>query len=266
MPYAKLCKSFYNFNYKKVRKIHSDLFLREVKLNINEDSEIEDYIKVIPAIENLSTLKIEKGVTFIIGENGMGKSTLLEAIAIACGFNPEGGSINFNFSSKDTHSNLYNILKLVRGIKRPKDGFFLRAESFYNVSSEIDRLDKIGSVTLIDSYGGQSLHNQSHGESFMSLMINRFWGDGLYILDEPEAALSPQRQLALIRRICQLVKEGSQFIIATHSPILMAINDADIFELSPTGINLVPYKETDHYIITKAFLDNPERILKEIID
>lgn len=162
-----------------MRKIHSDLFLREVRLNINEYREIEDYIKVIPAIANLSTLKIEKGVTFIIGENGMGKSTLLEAIAIAYGFNPEGGSINFNFSSKDTHSNLYNVLKLVKGVKRPKDGFFLRAESFYNVSSEIDRLDKILPTPLVSYYGGKSLHNQSHGEAFMSLMINRF-GEMVY--------------------------------------------------------------------------------------
>lgn len=241
-----------------------DLFIREVRINNKHD--VENYVKTIRPIMNLGSLKLKSNITFLVGENGMGKSTLLEAIAVAYGFNPEGGSKNFNFSSMNTHSELYKLLTLVKGIKRPRDGFFLRAESFYNVATEIDELDKIGAVPLVDSYGGKSLHKQSHGESFMSLIINRFSGNGIYILDEPEAALSPQRQLSLIARISELLNEGSQFIIATHSPILMAFPNADIFVLSENSINLTPYEETEHYLITKCFLNNPQGMLKELIN
>lgn len=238
------------------------LFINGIKMTA-EAAPDDNYIFQLPVVKNLSTLDFNKRVSFLVGENGTGKSTLLEAIAIAYGFNPEGGSINFNFSSAATHSQLYRYLTVVKGVKRPKDGFFLRAESFYNVASEVDRLDEI--MPLLGSYGGKSLHHQSHGESFMALMLNRFGGNGLYILDEPEAALSPSRQLACLAQIDELVQQNSQFIIATHSPILMAYPGADIFVLSDDAISLTPYQETDHYILSREFLNHPAKILKHLL-
>jgi predicted ATPase len=244
--------------------LFSDLYLSKLKLQKPDTAEENDYVFSLPVVRNLSELELNKRVTFFVGENGTGKSTLLEAIAVNYGFNPEGGTKNFNFSSKETHSPLHRYLTLAKGIMRPKDGFFLRAETFYNVASEVDRLDEI--CPLLDSYGGTSLHKQSHGESFLSLMLNRFGGKGLYILDEPEAALSPSRQFTMLARMAELVKQNSQFIIATHSPILMAYPDADIFVLCDDGIRLTPYEETEHYILTKQFLDNPQRMLKYLCD
>jgi predicted ATPase len=239
----------------------SDLYISRIRLNRPEDpAERDSYVFSLPVVRHLSELALSKRVTFFAGENGTGKSTLLEAIAVNYGFNAEGGSRNFNFSSKATHSPLHRHITLAKGVAKPKDGFFLRAESFYNVATEVERLDVQG------SYGGISLHDQSHGESFMALILNRFWGNGLYILDEPEAALSPSRQFTLIARIAELVRRKSQFIIATHSPILLAFPDADIFVLSGEGIRLTPYEETEHYILTKRFLDNPERMLKYLCE
>ena len=203
---------------------------------------------VFPAVRELRGLEFHPDVTFIIGENGCGKSTLLEAIAAAWGFNPEGGTVNFRFSTRASHSGLHTHLRLVKSTRRPKDGFFLRAESFFNVATDIER----------------SLHEQSHGESFLALMLHRFGGNGLYILDEPEAALSPARQLAVLRRIHQLVEEHSQFIIATHSPILMAYPSAKILLLDDTGFTEVRYEETEHYAVTKAFLADPRHMLEQL--
>lgn len=235
-------------------------FIRSVKLHKDLQG-LEPYVARLAILRDLECLEMGKPVTFLIGENGTGKSTLLEAIAVGYGFNPEGGSKNFNFSSKETHSNLNEYITVVKGARRPKDGFFLRAESFYNVASEVDRLDREG-VPLINSYGGRSLHDQSHGESFMSLILNRFRGGGIYILDEPEAALSPSRQMALLCRINELVMQGSQFIIATHSPILMAYPKADIYLADHRQkIILTEYKETEHYKLTKDFINHPEQML-----
>ncbi len=244
----------------------SELYVSGLKINTHLGFS-DRYVTELPCLKNVSEIAFNKKVTFFIGENGSGKSTLLEAIAVNMGFNPEGGTMNFNFSSMDTHSDLYKNMKLIKGVKRHKDGFFLRAESFYNVATEIERLDAEPAFgpPIKASYGGKSLHEQSHGESFMSLVLNRFSGNGLYILDEPEAALSPARQLSLLVKINDLVKSNSQLIIATHSPILMAYPDAEIFFLDDKGIKNIDYKETEHYLITKEFLNNPEKMLKYLL-
>ena len=221
---------------------------------LNTDS----YLCDLPVIQYLSRQKhlpFSSPVTFFVGENGTGKSTLLEAIAVAYGFNAEGGTRNFSFSTTATHSELYEHITLAKRAYA-KDGFFLRAESVYTMASYIDE------IRAVSHYGGISLHNQSHGESLLAVVQNRFSGNGLYILDEPEAALSPMHLLTLMTEIHSLVEDHSQFIIATHSPILMAFPNADILEFSQEGIKNVQYKDTAHYQITKRFLDNPERMLE----
>lgn len=237
------------------------MFINAVQKQYQPDGE-EAYLDFIPAIRTLTELKLTRPITFFAGENGSGKSTLLEAIAAAYGFNPEGGSKNFNFSTQESHSRLFNRLRLVKGVPYARDGFFLRAESFYNVATEVDRLDREApSPSFLKSYGGKSLHRQSHGESFLALALNRFQANGLYILDEPEAALSPSRQLTLLARFHQLVQQNAQFLIATHSPLLMAYPDAEILWLDDVGMRPVSYTDTEHYLITRRFLENPTRML-----
>ena len=228
------------------------------------------YLSSLPAVKylkNRGKLKFEANVTFFVGENGTGKSTLLEAIAVAYGFNAEGGTRNLCFSTNDTHSPLFKNLTL---LKRDfaEDGFFLRAESLYNVATNIEELDRIAaaSPSISASYGGASLHHQSHGESFLAIVQNRFGGKGLYILDEPEAALSPMRLMTLMSEMNRLVRDGSQFIIATHSPILMTFPEAQILEFSDKGIKAVEYKDTEHFNITKSFLENPEKMLRYLLE
>lgn len=221
----------------------------------------DTYLHALPAVRFLqagNTLQFETPVTFFAGENGTGKSTILEAIAVAYGFNAEGGTRNFRFSTVQTHSELFRHICLAKK-SYPKDGFFLRAESLYNVASNIDEMDD---PLLLRSYGGTSLHQMSHGESFLAIVQNRFGGNGLYLLDEPEAALSPSGLLTLMAEIHLLEQSNSQFIIATHSPILMAYPGADIYAFSKDGIQKQAYKETEHYQITKQFLDNPERMFQ----
>ena len=221
----------------------------------------ESYLNDIAAIAEMKKrpLDLRSSITFLIGENGTGKSTIIEALAIAAGFNPEGGTKNFSFATSNSHSDLYKYMTIVRN-SYYHDGFFLRAESFYNLASDIDRMDKEspGNRRLIDSYGGISLHEQSHGESFLALVKNRFSGKGLYILDEPEAALSPSRLMQLLCLIKDLIDKDSQFIIATHSPILMSYPGAMIYELNENGIRRTEYADTEHYRITKDFIDKPE--------
>lgn len=182
-------------------------------------------------------------------------------------FHAEGGSKNFNFGTNSTHSDLYRYLRVAKGFRKPRTGYFLRAESFYNVASEIDKLDAepVSAPRIIDGYGGVSLHHQSHGESFMTLMTLRFKGQGLYILDEPEAALSPQRQLAVLSRMHDLVQQGSQFIIATHSAILMAYPESSIYQFSQDGIAPVAYEDTEHFQVSRDFLANPQRMLRQLL-
>lgn len=233
-------------------------FLRSISLK-HEKIEIPDvYPFSIPCVKVLDRIDFHPDITFLIGENGTGKSTLLEAIAIAWGFNAEGGSKNFNFATRPSHSDLHDYIRMSRSTKMPSDGFFLRAESFYNVATQIDEL---GSFR---PYGGKSLHAQSHGESFLSLILYRFHGHGLYILDEPEAALSPMRQLAMLRRIQHLIQQHSQFIIATHSPILLAYPGAKILTLNESGFTETPYEETEHFTVTRRFLNDHEGFLKKL--
>jgi predicted ATPase len=245
----------------------SAAYLRAVRLVRDSVRDFKVYPFSIPSIESLEELELDAKVTFLIGENGSGKSTLIEAIAVLAGFNAEGGTKNFRFGTRRSESCLHQFMRPVRGVRRPRDGFFLRAESYFNVGTEIERLDAEPSrgPPIIDSYGGVSLHEQSHGESFLALATHRFGGNGLYILDEPEAALSPQRQLTLLSIIHDLVEErASQFVIATHSPILMAYPNALIYRLGAGGIERVAYEDTEHYRITRDFLNSPERYFKSL--
>lgn len=245
----------------------STQFLIDVILRRELVEDFSAYPFALDAVRDLDRLSLHPAVTFFVGENGSGKSTLLEAIAVAWGFNPEGGSRNFNFATQASHSPLHQALRLSRGLRKPRDGYFLRAESFYNVASEIDRLDEEGGGPPIrDSYGGLSLHAQSHGESFFALLMHRLRGNGLYLLDEPEAALSPTRQLAMLSRLHQLVQTNSQFVIATHSPILLAYPDARIYRFDADGISTVAYEDTEHYKVTRDFLNHPARSLKVLLD
>lgn len=220
----------------------------------------------LPAFRSLERLAFHPKVTFFVGENGSGKSTLLEALAVGCDLNPEGGSRNFNFATRESHSSLSEALRIAKAPRIASDSFFLRAESFHNVATEIERLDKDpGGPKIISSYGGVSLHEQSHGESFFALFRNRLGGCGLYLMDEPEAALSPKRQLQFLALLHDYCKRGSQFVIATHSPIIMAYPDSLIYVFGPDGIRPVPYTETEHYLITRGFLANPPRMLAELL-
>jgi predicted ATPase len=227
-----------------------------------------EYPFIIPAIGQLDELSFEQPVTFFIGENGSGKSTLLEAIAVASGLNPEGGSRNFNFSTRASHSPLKDYLRLVRSPRRAHDRYFLRAESYFNVATNIEELDREPALAppIINSYGGKSLHEQSHGESFFALLMNRLGGDGFYIFDEPEAALSPTRQLSFLSRMHELVGKGSQFLIATHSPILMAYPHASIYLMDDGPPRLVAYRDTEHFAVTRNFLNRTERMLDILLN
>lgn len=243
-------------------------FLRSVHLLRDEVPSFDRYPFSLTAVKDLESLEFHPKVTYLVGENGMGKSTLLEAIAVAAGFNPEGGTKNFSFSTYASHSSLSEHLRLVRGVRPPRDGFFFRAESYYNLASSIEEMDREPGPgpKIIESYGGTSLHDMSHGESFFAAFLNRFGGRGLYLLDEPEAALSPSRQMAMLARIHTLVEEGSQFIISTHSPILMAYPDSLLYQLTPDGVSRSTLEETEHYVVMKHFLLHKDKMLKELLN
>jgi len=251
--------------------IDKSAFVKSIRLNHSKVPSFDTYPFSIPTIRNLHVLKLHGKITFFIGENGSGKSTLLEAIAIAMGFNPEGGSKNFNFTTRASHSVLSNYLELDKGrnLRRPKDGYFFRAESYFNVATELEKLDaeapESNAPMLLSAYGGKSLHEQSHGESFFSLLSQRFRANGFYLLDEPEAALSPSRQLSCLTLLHQLVKNGAQFIIATHSPILMAYPHSIIYDFSEAGIILKRYDETEHFVVTRDFLNRKDKMLEILL-
>lgn len=245
----------------------STQYVKRVSLLRDRVDSFERYPFALPAIRSLHDIDLHPRMTILVGENGSGKSTLLEAIAVALGFNAEGGTKNFRFGTRSSHSELHKYLRVAQGFRKPRDGFFLRAESFFNVATEIENLDRepAPGPPVIDSYGGRSLHEQSHGESFLALLMKRFGGKGIYLLDEPEAALSPQRQLAVLSRIHDLVRDDSQFIMATHSPILMAYPDALIYQCGQDGIHPVAYEDTEHYQITRSFLMHPQRMLDTLL-
>lgn len=234
-------------------------YLREISFKRDGVDNFDQYPFSIPAIKELHTLGFHPDVTFLVGENGAGKSTLIEAVAMAMGFGPEGGTRNVRIATAETVSGLFKHLKVVKSFKTPKDYYFLRAESFYNVATYMDE------TGYLDGYGKRSLHARSHGEAFMATLTLKLKGNGLYILDEPEAALSPTRQMAALSAIHALVEKNSQFIIATHSPILLAYPRSKILQLSDEGIAETTYEETEHYFVTKRFLNNYKNMVDDLV-
>jgi predicted ATPase len=235
-------------------------FLLSAQLLWDKVEDPHVYPFTLPILLGFDKLEFHPKVTFLVGENGAGKSTLLESFAVAYGLNAEGGSKDHGFRTRESHSQLEKYMRLAKGLRRPKDSFFLRAESFYNFATFAD------DVTDLSRYGGRELHGQSHGESFMSIFLNRLQGEGLYFFDEPEAALSPTRQLAFLSRLHELAQKDAQFIIATHSPIILAYPDAQIFFCGESGIERQEYTDVEHYQITRQFLNNPASMLKRLLE
>jgi len=213
----------------------------------------------IPGLQEIEQIHFHKDVTFIVGENGSGKSTILEAIAMNLGLSPEGGTENMNLDSSGSTSSLHQHIKAVKGYKKPAQYYFLRAESFFNVATYMDE------TAYLAGYGGKSLHEQSHGESFLALLNNKLTGKGLYLFDEPEAALSPMRQLSTLSIIDSLVKKQSQLIIATHSPIIMSYPNSTILQIDGSGIHPVHFTDTEHYKINKLFFEDYENMLHKVL-
>ncbi len=236
-----------------------ELYIKGIKIEWNK-IDAQSYLRGIEAIAGVNELMFHKPITFFVGENGSGKSTLLEAIAVAYGFNPEGGTKNYSFSTFDSHSELCNATRLIRGYNKPGWGYFLRAESFYNVASAEEAYSR--------GPGGvpQHFHEKSHGESFLAVAQSNFKRNGIYLLDEPEAALSPQRQLTLLLEIVECVKNNSQFVIATHSPILLGIPESEILSFDDGRIHPCTYEETDSYRVTEMFINSREQILKRLLE
>jgi predicted ATPase len=230
-------------------------FIQKIFIDWNKIG-TRSYLRRIPALQDLQELEFRSPITFFVGENGSGKSTLLEAIAVAYGFNPEGGTKNYSFSTYDSHSELCEAMRIGKGFRRVKWGYFLRAESFYNVA------------TKEEQYAGpfsEKFHEKSHGESFLYLAQSQLRPDSIYIFDEPEAALSPQRQLTLLKSMHACAKQGSQFIIATHSPILLGIPGAEILTFDDGQIHPCAYEETDSYQVTEMFVKYREQMLERLL-
>ena len=238
-------------------------FIRSIEV-VAEPEDASAFPWQLPAVAALRErgLALDPAVTFLVGENGSGKSTLVEAFAVAAGLNAEGGSSGFVFGTRDSHSELWRSLRLVRGTRRPRTDFFLRAESLFTAASYLESLPQ----NPLGSYGGKSLHEQSHGESFLNLVVNRFEPGGFYVLDEPEAALSARGCLALIARLHDLVRDGAQVVLATHSPILVGFPGALVYRLSEEGIEEIDWDESDPVVLTRRFLADRDALLRHLID
>lgn len=236
----------------------NNLFIQGVLFDWNE-IEPNSYIRDIKSLRDVEKIEFQSPVTLFVGENGTGKSTLLEAIAVAHGFNPEGGTKNYVFSTYDSHSELCDAIRIAKGYRKEKWGYFLRAESFYNVATQEEKYADIAHPSM-------QYHKKSHGESFLDLAQDNINPNGLYLLDEPEAALSPQRQLTLLTQIYKCANDGAQFIIATHSPILLGIPNAQIFCFDNGKIHTCTYEETDSYKITEMFINNRQSLLQKLLD
>lgn len=218
----------------------------------------ESYLRDIEAIQGIKDVEFHSPVTFFVGENGSGKSTLLEAIAISYGFNPEGGTKNYSFSTYNSHSRLCDAIRVAKGYRKANWGYFLRAESFYNVATQEEEYADF-------AHPSEKYHEKSHGESFLAIAQNQLKPNGVYLFDEPEAALSPQKQLTLLLEIYECVKAGSQFIIVTHSPILLGIPDTEIFSFDNGKLHTCKYEETESYRVTEMFINNREQILGRLL-
>lgn len=238
---------------KMADKSRKDLKVHGLRIDWDDISP-GSYLRRITALSGVETLEFSCPVTFLVGENGSGKSTLLEAIAVQYGFNPEGGTKNYRFSTFDSHSELCDAMTLVKGTRKAKWGYFLRAESFYNVATAEKEYSRLGGTPML-------LHEKSHGESFLATAQENFRPEGFYLMDEPEAALSPQRQMSLLVEIAECARQGSQFIIATHSPVLLALPGAAILSFDGETIHPCSYEDTESYKITEMFINDREHIL-----
>jgi len=239
----------------------NEAFIRGIRIGEVDDS---IYPFSIPAIKNVESLDLSSSVTFLVGENGSGKSTLAESIAVAAGFNAEGGTKNYSFSTQDTTSSLTDSISLIRGTRREKYGYFLRAESFYTTANYAESGTHGAGGPIPIYFDGKRIHEQSHGEAFLSIV--KEFRPGLFVFDEPESALSPQRQLSLMVAMKKLIEQGSQFIVATHSPILLSYPGAAIYELSDTGITKTAYEDIEHVRLTKDFLNDPSQYLRRLFE
>ena len=236
-----------------------DLFVKELKIDWDAIAP-GSYLRSIKTIAGINNLAFHSPITFFVGENGTGKSTLLEAMAVAYGFNPEGGTVNYSFSTYDSHSELWDAVTLSKSFKKVHCGYFLRAESFYNVATKEDEYGKMpGGVPL-------NLHKKSHGESFLTIINEYFKANGLFFLDEPEAALSPQRQMTLLLKIAESVRDNSQFFIVTHSPVLLTLPGAEILSFDNGSLHKIEYEDTESYRISEMFINHREQVLKRLLE
>ncbi|RXF69571.1 AAA family ATPase [Hansschlegelia zhihuaiae] len=241
--------------------------LLSLRIDWSRVEDRETYPFNLPAIAGIDEIDLDAPVVIFVGANGSGKSTLMEAIAAQLGCNPEGGSPNFRFDTAGTLSALHSVMRLARRIPRNTDRYFYRADAYHVFATEMRRLDSEPSFgpPIKTYYGGQDLHEMSHGQAVMKLLRHRFRGGGIYLMDEPEAALAPETQLEVIARIAQLCGEGARFVLATHSPLLMALPDALIYELDETGVSRRAYQELNHVRLYRRFLGDPASVVARLV-